>query len=120
MVDLIKKILLKYSIKGIRKYDSDHRFESIINQDFMAYKTLVYLGDYSLPYLKTLIGKDDEPRWYFVSACREILKKNDSNFKSPEPILKLSEDSRRYIADPIASLENQEKYLKDYLNEFLK
>jgi hypothetical protein len=104
--NLIKKIKLEYSIRGIRKYSNENSYHSMIGTDFKAFKTLVSLGDYALPYLNNLIGNDKEPRWHIISACNQILKNNNSDFEFPEEIR--------------GKCSKMEEHLKKYLENYLK
>ena len=76
-------------MQKVRQYceKPEVRCSSRLDFSFPEYQQLVALGIGALPYLRELIGRDNEPRWHVFQACYDILRNNGRCIEFPKEIL---------------------------------
>jgi len=89
-------------MEGVRVQSKSNEHSSIIKTDFAAYKYLKSIGLPALPYLRRLIGNENEPRWEILLATRDIIQDSGKHFMFPSEMR--------------GNLARLEDYMKGYLD----
>jgi len=89
-------------MKEVRTQSKANDHSSVIKTDFVAYKNLKNLGLPVLPYLRGLIGNENEPRWEILLAARDIIQDSGRSFIFPSEMR--------------GNLVRLEDYMKGYLD----
>ena len=91
------------TMEAVRLQAKSNVYSSVIKTDFPAYKDLTNLGLPVLPYLRKLMGRENEPRWEILMATRDIIQDSGNSFLFPSDITG-------------GDLVELESYMKGYLD----